>query len=80
MNNEVLLLIFQGVIGFGVSLVGWGVREIYFQLREMNGNVRDLKAWRNIHQPQEEKWHEENREDHKSLWEEIKAMHEKVWR
>ena len=77
MENESLLLILQGAIGLGVTIVGWGVKGIYDQLREMNGNVRDLQAWKNVHQPQEENWHQENREEHKTLREEIKEIKER---
>ena len=73
---SLVILGLQGIVTLLVSLVLWWVKGITVQLREMNGSVRDLKAWREVHQPQDEQWHKENREEHKDLWEELKAERE----
>lgn len=74
---SLVILGLQGIATLLVSLVLWWVKVITVQLREMNGNVRDLKAWKEIHQPQEEQWHKENREEHRDFWEELKTGHER---
>lgn len=74
--TSIIILILQGGITLIVSVIGWWIKGISSELREMNGNVRDLKAWKEVHQPQEESWHRENRQDHKELWEEIKSIRE----
>ena len=76
--TSIIILILQGGITLIVSIVGWLIKDlikgIYLQLREMNGNVRDLKAWKDVHQPEEERWQRQNHQDHKELWGEIKTM------
>lgn len=74
---SIIILVFQGVVTFIVSIIAWGVKGIFSQLREMNGNVRDLKAWKEMHQPQEEQWHEEDRQSRKDIWSELKSLREK---
>ena len=73
---SLVILGLQGIVTLLVSLVLWWVKGITVQLREMNGSVRDLKAWREVHQPLDEQWRKENREEHKDLWEELKAERE----
>ena len=70
----IVVMAFQGITALIVSIVGWWVRDNSKQLREMNGNVRDLKAWKDVHQPEEERWQRENRQDHKEMWEEISTI------
>lgn len=72
----ILVLILQGLVTLIVGLVGWWVKGISSQFRELNGDIRDLVAWKNLHQPQEEKWHEENRQDHRDIWKELKGLRE----
>ena len=72
--TSIIILILQGGITLIVSIVGWWVKGISSELREMNGNVRDLKAWKDVHQPEEERWQRQNHQDHKELWQEIKTM------
>lgn len=73
---SILILVFQGVVTLIVSIVGWWVKGIVIQLREMNGNVRDLTAWKDVHGPQDDKWHDENRQDHREIWKELKSIRE----
>lgn len=73
---SVMILIGQGVVTLIVTIVGWWIKGISNQIREVNGNVRDLTAWKAVHQPQEEKWHDENRQDHEKLWSELKTLRE----
>jgi len=40
----------------------------------MSRCLTSLTAWKTIHEEQEKQWHKENREDHKELWEGIKAI------
>lgn len=73
---SIAILGLQGIATLLVTLIGWWVKGISAQLREMNGSVRDLRAWKEMHQPQDEQRHKENREEHKDIWRELKIDRE----
>ena len=70
-SNEGWSFILQGAIALGVSLVGIGVKGIYSQLREMNGNVRELQTWKTGHTDQDNERHEKIEKNLDKLWEKI---------
>ena len=68
---SIIILVFQGVVTFIVSIIAWGIKGIFSQLREMNGNVRELKTWKDIHTQTDDDYHRRTDKSIDDLWQKV---------
>ena len=61
------IAVLQGIIIF---ILAAGVKALF----SMSRCLTSLTTWKTVHEEQEKQWHKEIREDHKELWEGIKAI------
>ena len=68
--NEIIVLL-EGVI---LAFIGWalkGISSINSQLRIMNGDLRELKTWKEDHVKTDDRYHATTDKNIDKLWEKL---------